>query len=65
MIRRFHLAGLCPGEIAVVLASKGLRVRMWHVSETFVRGRLTALDLKPNGSCELYSQGANRYRLRP
>lgn len=65
MIRRFHLAGLVPGEIAVVLDSKGLRVKTWHVSETFVRNRLTALGFKPNVSRNVYSQGVNRYRPRP
>lgn len=64
-IRRFHLAGLIPAEIAVVLASKGLRVKTWHVSETFVRNRLAALGFRPNISREIYAQGVNRYRPKP
>lgn len=64
LIRRFHLAGLAPAEIAVVLQSKGLRVKTWHISETFVRNRLKALDLPPNHSRLFYRQGENRYRPR-
>jgi hypothetical protein len=64
MIRRFHNAGLAPAEIAVVLNSKGLKVKTWHVSETFVRNRLKALDLPPNRSRTFYQQGENRYRPR-
>jgi hypothetical protein len=64
LIRRFHLAGLVPGEIAVVLASKGLRVKTWAVNETFVRNRLRALELAPNMSREVYAQGQNLYRPR-
>lgn len=64
VIRRFHLAGLAPTEIAVVLNSKGLRVRTWAVSETFVRNRLKALGLAPNQSRVFYAQGRNEYRPR-
>lgn len=64
VIRRFHLAGLAPTEIAVVLNSKGLRVRTWAVSETFVRNRLKALGLPPNQSRLFYAQGRNEYRPR-
>jgi hypothetical protein len=64
LVRRFQLAGLTPTEIAVVLHSKGLRVRNWHVSETFVRGRLKALGMTPNPSRELYKQHINVYRRR-
>ncbi|HTY70648.1 MAG TPA: hypothetical protein VMH36_28620 [Alphaproteobacteria bacterium] len=64
VIRRFHLAGLAPTEIAVVLNSKGLRVRTWAVSETFVRNRLKALALPPNQSRVFYAQGRNEYRPR-
>ncbi len=64
LVRRFHLAGLTPAEIAVVLSSKGLRVKTWHVSETFVRKRLRALALAPNGSRTIYSQTDNCYRAR-
>ena len=64
VIRRFHLAGLVPTEIAVVLNSKGLRVRTWAVSETFVRNRLKALGLAPNLSRVVYSKGQNQYRPR-
>ncbi len=64
VIRRFHLAGLAPTEIAVVLNSKGLRVRTWAVSETFVRNRLKALGLPPNQSRVFYAQGRNEYRPR-
>ncbi len=32
MIRRFHNAAFAPDEIAVVLNSKGLKVKTWHVS---------------------------------
>ena len=64
MIRRFHYAELAPAEIAVVLNSKGLRVKTWHVSETFVRNRLNALGLVPNHSRSFYLQGENRYRSR-
>lgn len=65
LIRRFHLAGLVPGEIAVVLSSKGLRVKTWAVNETFVRNRLRALELQPNLSRDVYAQGQNLYRPRP
>jgi hypothetical protein len=64
MIRRFHNAALAPDEIAVVLNSKGLKVKTWHVSETFVRNRLKALGLPPNASRKFYMQGKNRYRER-
>jgi hypothetical protein len=64
MIRRFHNGGLAPAEIAVVLNSKGLKVRTWHVSETFVRNRLKTLGLAPNLSRQIYLQGQNRYRDR-
>jgi hypothetical protein len=64
MIRRFHNAALAPDEIAVVLNSKGLKVRTWHVSETFVRNRLKALGLAPHASRLYYMQGENRYRRR-
>lgn len=64
VIRRFHLGGLAPTEIAVVLNSKGLRVRTWAVSETFVRNRLKALGLAPNQSRVFYAQGRNEYRPR-
>ncbi len=64
VIRRFHLAGLVPTEIAVVLNSKGLRVRTWAVSETFVRNRLKALGITPNLSRVVYSKGQNLYRPR-
>lgn len=64
VIRRFHLAGLSPAEIAVVLNSKGMKVRTWHVSETFVRNRLKALGIKPNQARTIYSQGRNVYRPR-
>lgn len=64
MIRRFHNGGLAPAEIAVVLNSKGLRVKTWHVSETFVRNRLKALGVSPNRSRTFYQQGENRYRAR-
>ena len=64
MIRRFHNAALAPDEIAVVLNSKGLRVKTWPVSETFVRNRLKALQLPPNPSRFFYMQGQNRYRRR-
>lgn len=64
MIRRFQHAALTPGEIAVVLNSKGLRVKTWHVSESFVRNRLKALGLAPNTSRLLYRQGENRYTAR-
>lgn len=64
MVRRFQLAGLTPVEIAVVLNSKGLRVKTWHVSETFVRNRLKALGLAPNASRELYQRTENCYRRR-
>ena len=64
MIRRFHNAALAPDEIAVVLNSKGLRVKTWPVTETFVRNRLKALGLQPNHSRIYYMQGANRYRAR-
>jgi hypothetical protein len=65
MIRRFQRAGLTAAEIAVVLHSKGLRVRTWHVSETFVRNRLKALGMAPNASREWYAQVENCYRRRP
>jgi hypothetical protein len=64
VIRRFHLAGLGPTEIAVVLNSKGLKVKTWAVSETFVRNRLKALELAPNHSRVFYAQGKNVYRPR-
>lgn len=64
VIRKFQLAGLAPAEIAVVLNSKGMKVRTWHVSETFVRNRLKALGLKPNQARTIYSQGKNAYRPR-
>ena len=64
MIRRFHNAALAPDEIAVVLNSKGLKVKTWHVSETFVRNRLKSLGLQPNASRMFYMQGKNRYRQR-
>lgn len=64
LVRRFHLAGLTPAEIAVVLSSKGLRVKMWHVSETFVRKRLKALGMVVNTSREIFSQTDNCYRAR-
>ena len=64
VIRRFQLAGLAPAEIAVVLNSKGMKVRTWHVSETFVRNRLKVLGLKPNQARTIYSQGKNAYRPR-
>lgn len=64
IIRRFQLAGLAPAEIAVVLNSKGMKVRTWHVSETFVRNRLKALGLRPNQARTIYSQGKNAYRPR-
>jgi len=64
LVRRFHLAGLTPAEIAVVLSSKGLRVKMWHVSETFVRKRLKMLGMIANTSRELFSQTDNCYRAR-
>lgn len=64
LIRRFQTAGLTPAEIAVVLHSKGLRVRTWHVSETFVRGRLKALGFTPNQSRVWYGQHQNCYRRR-
>lgn len=64
MIRRFHNAGLSPSEIAVVLNSKGLKVKTWHVSETFVRNRLKPLGLSPNQSRMFYMQGKNCYRSR-
>jgi hypothetical protein len=65
MIRKFHRTGLVPGEIAVILNSKGLRVKTWAVSETFVRNRLKALALSPNISRVVYAQGQNLYRNRP
>lgn len=65
LIRKFHRTGLVPGEIAVILNSKGLRVKTWAVSETFVRNRLKALALTPNTSRVIYAQGQNLYRLRP
>ena len=65
MIRKFHRTGLVPGEIAVILNSKGLRVKTWAVSETFVRNRLKALGLPPNISRLVYVQGQNLYRTRP
>jgi hypothetical protein len=65
MIRKFHRTGLVPGEIAVILNSKGLRVKTWAVSETFVRNRLKALGLAPNISRTVYAQGQNLYRNRP
>src|SRR5438876_12448224 len=64
VIRRFHLAGLGPTEIAVILNSKGLKVKTWAVSETFVRNRLKALALAPNHSRVFYAQGKNVYRPR-
>ncbi len=64
LIRRFHLAGLTAAEIAVILSSTGLRVKTWHVSETFVRKRLKALGLMPNGSRTISSQTDNCYRAR-
>ncbi len=64
LIRRFQQAGLTPAEIAVVLHSKGLRVKTWHVSETFVRGRLKALGMTANPSRVWYGQHANCYRRR-
>ena len=64
MIRRFHNAGLDPTEVAVVLNSKGLKVKTWAVSETFVRNRLKALGLTANQSRVFYLQGENRYRTR-
>jgi hypothetical protein len=64
LVRRFHLSGLIPAEIAVVLQSKGVRVKTWHVSETFVRNRLKALGFSPNTSRCYYAQGQNRYRPR-
>ena len=64
VIRKFHLAGLAPTEIAVVLNSKGLRVKTWAASETFVRNRLKALGLQPNQSRVFYAQGRNEYRPR-
>jgi len=64
LVRRFHIAGLAPDEIAVVLGSKGLKVRTWHVSESFVRNRLKAIGLKPNTSRLFYQQNENRYRAR-
>lgn len=65
MIRKFHRTGLVPGEIAVILNSKGLRVKTWAVSETFVRNRLKALGIAPNISRTVYAQGQNLYRNRP
>ncbi len=64
MIKRFHNAAFAPDEIAVVLNSKGLKVKTWHVSETFVRNRLKALGLAPNASRMFYMQGRNQYRPR-
>ena len=64
-IRRYHLAGLVPGEIAVVLNSQGLRVKTWAVNETFVRGRLEAMGLKPHHSRTVFHQSGNIYRPRP
>lgn len=64
-IHRFHLAGLVPGEIAVVLNSQGLRVRTWAVSETFVRSRLAVMNLAPHRSRTVFHQGGNGYRPRP
>lgn len=64
MIRRFHNAAMAPDEIAVILNSKGLKVKTWHVSETFVRNRMKALGLTPKQSRVFYSQGQNRYRPR-
>src|SRR5258708_31058773 len=61
VIRRFHLAGMAPTEIAVILNSKGLKVKTWAVSETFVRNRLKALALAPNHSRTFYAQGKNVY----
>ena len=65
LIRRYHLAGLVPAEIAVVLNSQGLRVKTWAVNETFVRGRLEAMELKPHHSRTVFHQGGNIYRPRP
>jgi hypothetical protein len=65
LIRRFHIAGLVPGEIAVVLNSKGLRVRTWAVSETFVRARLDTMGLVAHHSRTVFHQSAGAYRLRP
>lgn len=65
LIRHFHDAGLIPSEIAVALNSKGLRVRTWAVSETFVRNRLAALKLEPRRSRTVYATTANVYRPRP
>jgi hypothetical protein len=64
VIKRFHLAGMGPTEIAVILNSKGLKVKTWAVSETFVRNRLKALSLAPNHSRTFYAQGKNVYRPR-
>ncbi len=48
----------------MVLDSKGLRVRTWHVSETFVCNRLKALGMTPNLSRQWYAQVENCYRRR-
>jgi hypothetical protein len=65
VIRRFHLAGMVPTEIAVILNSKGLKVKTWAASETFVRNRLKALGLAPNMSRTFYAKHKNSYEARP
>jgi hypothetical protein len=64
-VRRFHLAGLVPSEIAVVLNSQGLRVKTWAVTETFVRARLDAMGLVAHRSRTVLHQSSGAYRLRP
>ena len=64
MIVRFHGAALTPAEIAVVLNGQGLKVRAWHVSESFVRRRLKPLGLPPNANRLYYRPAENRYRAR-
>jgi hypothetical protein len=65
LVRRHHLAGMIPGEIAVVLTNHGLRVRNWGITETFVRDRLGLMGLKPHRSRTFYNQTKHTYRPRP
>jgi hypothetical protein len=65
LVRRYHLAGLVPSEIAVVLNSQGIRVKTWAVTETFVRARLEAMELVAHHSRTVLQQSTGAYRLRP
>jgi hypothetical protein len=62
MIGCFHLIGLAPVEIATVLHRQGWHASTWNFGESFVRGRLAALGLKPNLGGEMYPPAEDRDR---